>query len=278
MKYLLLILTAVLIGCQPETNTKENALADDQLNRTEKEKVLSEDQLTANTKGEILVTSESSKLQGILDLEFYLPEEAEGWYNGNYKENVKSNNWTVCNLYSRPDIDSDQVGQITTYYDPSEKNFILQFINKEGHTVGEFRDIGDWGYGIHMNVVNHHSEFVQFPESYLGYEAWVKLGEKMGSLHGYVSSYIGQIVALPSVSVRSLQSGDTLLLKEGHYVIEKWREEAYILRLEVPTDMPCGDDPTEINLDSLPRYELPTNNLFTAKGDIIIGIAYPRGC
>lgn len=224
------------------------------------------------------ITCQAQEIENVLDLEFYLPEEAESWYNENYQKKIKSDTWILSDIFNDPSTSSKKVGELITYYEPAVNNYVLQFQTLDGTVIKEINSIGDWGYGIHLNVIGSTKGFVRLPDAFLNNEAWIKLGEGSNSLNGGVTSFVKQIVSLPTISVNTHSDGAKQTLERGNYVIEDYKDGSFIIRKEIPNDMPCGDDVPQINLETLPRYELPIMNLIGEDGEITIGIAYPRGC
>ena len=220
----------------------------------------------------------AQKYDNVLDLEFYLPEELENWYSENYEKNMPSQTWVLCDIYSEPNSESNKVGQMISYYEPDVSNFIVQFLSSNGTVKKELRNIGDWGYGIHLNVIESTKEFARLPESYFGNSAWVRMGNQPQTLNAGVSSYVEEIIYLPGIKATTYPSGELTTLKSGNYVVEKYEKGVYIIREEVPTDMPCGDEVPPTDLSKVARYKLPIKSLMDAYGEIVIEIAYPRGC
>lgn len=216
--------------------------------------------------------------QNVLNLEFYLPEDAEKWYNENYSKKVKSEHWLLSNIYSEASKDSKPIGKLITYFEPLVGNFILQFQDTKGNIFEEDRYIGDWGYGIHLNVIDAQNGFARLPDGYFNDSAWVQLGQEKHTLYGNVSSYVGQLVSLPEVRVLTHPQGKEFTLKNGTYMVEKYKNNSFILRKEVPADTPYSENEEKVDLRTLQRYQLPVKNLIHKNGNVSIGVAYPKGC
>lgn len=217
-------------------------------------------------------------ITNVLDLEFYLPAELEKWYSENYEKNMLSQSWVLCDIYSEPNSESDKIGRAVAYYEPELSNFIVQFLSSDGTIKKELREIGDWGYGIHLNTIDTTEEFARLPDSYMGKSAWVIMGNRPQMLNARVTSYVEQIVHLLTVKASDYPSGQLITLKSGNYVVEKYEKGMFIIRKEVPSDMPCGDEVTPTDLSKLARYKLSIKHLLNANGEFVIDIAYPRGC
>ena len=104
------------------------------------------------------------------------------------------------------------------------------------------------------------------------------MGNQPQTLNAGVSSYVEEIIYLPGIKATTYPSGELTTLKSGNYVVEKYEKGVYIIREEVPTDMPCGDEVPPTDLSKVARYKLPIKSLMDAYGEIVIEIAYPRGC
>jgi hypothetical protein len=214
----------------------------------------------------------------ILDLEFYLTDEIEDWYSENYKQNTNSKVWVLADIFSLPCTSSEKVGELITFYDQTESNFVIQFRKNNDKITKEIRRIGDWGYGIHINAISATHDFVRLPDDFLSHECWIKLGDYTEGFNGGVNSYIDQIVYLTSSTVTNLSTRSNQKLEQGNYVVEKIQGQNFIIRKEVPTDMPCGEEVEVIDINTLDRFKLPWKNLYGEQGDMNIQYAYPRGC
>ncbi|WP_462248320.1 hypothetical protein [Ekhidna sp.] len=221
---------------------------------------------------------QAQRIDNILDLELYLPNEAETWYNKNYNKEIKSDIWILGSIFNAPSNASKKVGDLITYYDPAFGNFILQFRTVDGSVLKEIRNVGDWGYGVHLNVIGSTDGFIRFPDEFLNSVAWIKVGNGLNSINGYVSTFLDQIVSLPTISVKTYPDGVEQLIKRGNYVIEKRQGNSFIIRSEIPSDMPCGSDIKKVEMNSLPRYQLMIKNLIKEDSEFSIELAYPRGC
>lgn len=224
------------------------------------------------------VTCHSQEIDTVLDFEFYFPDEVENWYKENYNKNTKSKVWILSNLYDKPDRSSTKVGELVTYFEPAINNCILQFRTIDGSVIKEIKQIGDWGYGIHLNITGWENGFAQLPYSFLSDTAWIPAGDEPNSLNGHATTFVDQIVSLPSTAVKVYPNGQSQKLQRGNYVIEKIYQGTFIIRKEVPTDMPCGENVEWSNLDKLTRYQLRIINLLGDDGEISIKVAYPKGC
>lgn len=200
-------------------------------------------------------------LECVYDCEFYLKPEMEEWYNKNYSKRVNSQVFEIADIFSKPNIDSLAIGKIIAYYDTLILNYRMQIVDTNNKVVKEFTEIGDWGYGIHLNVIAHSESFVQLPFEYLSSIAWIS----KKSINGYSESYKGKLIRIKT--------------DKEVYFVKSVENGKLVLRKEIPEDMPCTEDfvKTE-NIDSLPVYFIKIEELKNESGDFDIELAYPRGC
>ncbi|GEM_PF-2740908 len=227
------------------------------------------------------VFGQNIQLENVYDLEFYFSPEIENWYTRNYQKNIKSQIWILSDIYDSPNSASIKIGELITYYEPQENNYILQFRRDSLTVAKEIRHIGDWGYGIHMNVIDKTKEFARLPDAYFDQESWlgIKKGEKSIGLNADVISYVNQIVVLPKMKAMDLNSKTIVEINRGRYFVEKRQTGEFIIREEIPSDMPCGLEEIEkIDLQTLPRYKIKLDDLLGSDGDIRIDVAYKKGC
>jgi len=229
----------------------------------------------------------SQELSCIYDFTFYLPTELEEWYNKNHEKGKKSEEWIIGEFYSNPSSKSIKVGELLTYFKPEVNNFVLQFKSTDENIKNEFTEIGDWGYGLHINVIDTTNLFVKVPMKYFQTSAWLRYGDhstievskNRPIIYGNYASYLKNIVSLPRVTVTEVVTNKQTFIEAGTYFIETSSKEGFILRKEMSEDMPCGGDPDlEIDKKVLKRYLLKIKDLKDNKGNYQIEIAYPRGC
>lgn len=200
-------------------------------------------------------------LECVYDCEFYLKPEMEDWYNKNYSKRVNSQVFKIADMFSEPNIDSLVIGKMIAYYDTLILNYRIQIVDTNNKVVKEFTEIGDWGYGIHLNIIAHTESFVQLPFEYLSSIAWIS----KKSINGYSESYKGKLIRKKT--------------DKEVYFVKSVENGLLVLRKEIPEDMPCEEDfvKTE-NVDSLPVYFIKIKELKNESGDFDIELAYPRGC
>lgn len=209
----------------------------------------------------------------IYDCQFHLPEALEQWYNLNHTSVNPFGTWTLAGIYKTPDRTSEKRGDLIALYDSTQSNFVLRFTNNGKQVVREVSDVGDWGYGIHLHVINYAGDFVKLPDAYFGGDAWLEVK----GLNAITASFKGEIVSLCDVEATGQTTGKQVILPCDNYLVEDIKNGRFVIRKSVPTDMPCGDilENSE-NLEALPRYYLQPLMLKTKNGDFHISLAYPR--
>ncbi|WP_291726729.1 hypothetical protein [Bernardetia sp.] len=258
-------------------NSNTNKLISEQSKVEKKQTLISEYKRSNGEKTDIKYVKDTVIIDSepVYDFEFYLTTEIENWYNKNYKKQVNSNHWELANIYSRSNTESKLIGKMITYYDTLVSNYIIQVKTIDGKVKKEFREIGDWGYGIHINIVAHSEHFVQLPEEYFGKEAWVLTQ----NINGNSESYRGSLVELSANELIEKDTRKKVEIKQGVYLIEAFENSKFVIRKEIPEDMPCGDDILKTNeIKNIPRYYLDIEKIKLKNGDFDVKPAYPRGC
>lgn len=210
-------------------------------------------------------------LKTVLDLEFYLPSEANQWYNASHKEGIKSESWILCDIYAGPGATFGKIGTLQTYYDPGWGNYVLQFRDNQGKNIKEQGIFDDWGYGIHLNVIDSANGFARLPDGYLGQNAWLLTKASRlpagNALSGTVTSYLNRLVSLPRLEAKRVSDGETTFIGRKNYLIEEFKNGTLTVREEIPSDVPCGlEDLPKIDVGTLERYEIPLQTLVRKNG------------
>jgi len=221
------------------------------------------------------VMEQIDSLESIYDFAFYLKPEMEEWYNNNYSKKKNSPVFKIADIFSEPNTDSLAIGHMIAYYDTLILNYRIQIINTSNKVVKEFTEIGDWGYGIHLNVIAQTEYFIQLPYEYLTSSAWIS----KELVNGYSESYNGKLIRIKTGALTCINSGEKVKSETEVYFVKSVDNGKLVLRKEIPEDMPCGEDfvKTE-NIDSLPVYFIKIEELKNESGDFDIELAYPRGC
>ena len=207
------------------------------------------------------IQEQIDSLEYVYDCEFYLKPEIEEWYNINNSKGVNSPVFKIADIFPEPNIDTNAIGKIIAYYDTSILNYRIQIIDTTNKVVKEFQEIGDWGYGIHLNVIAHTESYIQLPFEYLSSIAWIS----KKTINGISESYKGKLIIIKA--------------DEEVYFVKSVKNGVLELRKEIPEDMPCSEEfvKTE-NIESLPVYFIKIEDLKNESGDFNIKLAYPRGC
>jgi len=214
-------------------------------------------------------------IQLLYDFEFFLTPEIENWYKDNYEKRINSKSFLLTTLYSMPTSESKAIGKMVAYYDTLISNFRIQLVDNKGKTVKEFNEIGDWGYGIHLNVIAQSESFIKLPMEYFHSNAWIN----KKSVNGSSSTFKEMLISVSSVTIINIQTGEELKNVSGSFLVMGFENGNFVLRKEIPEDMPCGADfETTENIDSLPKFYLKIQELKTKNGDFNIWLTYPRGC
>jgi len=219
----------------------------------------------------------------IYDFTFYLPTELEEWYTKNHEKGEPSKKWIIGEFYDQPTLKSTKTGKLLAYFNPEINNFILQFASIDGAIKNELTEIGDWGYGLHINVIEVTDKFVKVPNTNFNKSAWLHFNKDTDHIKnvifGHHSSYVQQLVSLPKISVTAIRTNEQVFIEEDVYYIERYLNGSFTIRKEIPEDMPCGEeiDP-KTDKELLKRYRLKINNLIDKSGNYRIRIAYTKGC
>ena len=65
----------------------------------------------------------------------------------------------------------------------------------------------------------------------------------------------------------------------GNYMVLNYTNGDYIIRKEIPSDMPCGEEAVEsVDQSTLENFIIKSEELFDTDQQPIIKIAYPKGC
>jgi hypothetical protein len=220
-----------------------------------------------------------SREKEILLLTYNLPEEIVVWYDRNYQDPNAEGSWKLCNVFKQPDSTAEITGEIWVKYDKAMKWFSAIFKPKSsGNFLIWNEDIGDFGYGITEFVIESRNGFVKLTGKIFSGDAWIKLIFNDG-INGEVRSIIGGLYYMPEVKAADLSNKKEIrLTNEVYYIISK-DETGYIIRKELPGDMPCGEE-TKENIDEskIPKYKVKFEDFFDNDERVIISLAYPKGC
>jgi len=218
----------------------------------------------------------------VFDFEFYLPIQLEQWYQKNNKKKIKSKEWTIGNVYSKPDTLSKQIGFLTAKYNPTVYNFELNFKSDHNQTLKQIKEIGDWGYGIHINVIDTIGDYVKLSNKYFKTQAWIFTNPnqaKQDLISGGHSTFVDQLVTLPACNSKQIGTNLTTKLLSGNYYIKSYLNGEFSLRKEIPEDMDCGEEiSNKTKQQDIIWYKVKLKDLQTSDADFNIRLAYPKGC
>jgi hypothetical protein len=242
---------------------------------------------------------------GLLFVEFYIPDEMDKWAQNEYQtrkllkkcgsyssacfiENIKGqeDKWKIAKIYSVPDSKSKVLGELMVVVRDSQwLGFGIDFIevtkNKRKKWIN---DVGDWGYGIDHYVIDSKGrppkhdtsskgKWVLLPENPFPKGAWLNVEE----VDGRVYSLKNRLVAFPSIIALNLTASRKEEISDGIYFIKEITDGEVIFRPEIPSDMPCGEDPVDPPKSEIIFYEVSIQDLYI-DGHLILSPAYPKGC
>jgi uncharacterized protein YecT (DUF1311 family) len=233
--------------------------------------------------GSIKIKSEINRTglneKGILQLIFNLPEKIENWYADNNNNPDAEGIWKLCNLYDRPDSKAGIIGELWLKYEKKNVNFSICF--KPSKTLNYLtwkKDIGDWGYGVREFIIEINNGFAKLPGKVFSTDAWIPV-QKVDGLNGRVEPVTGELFYVPEIKATDLSNDKSIVLDNAVYLFLSKDEDGYIIRKEIPSDMPCGEDVVETkDKDKLKKYKIKIKDLFDKDGKVIISLAYPKGC
>ena len=154
----------------------------------------------------------------------------------------------------------------------------LLFASAEGVEVALVDDLGDWGYGSTLDVVEARDGWVRPWLPALAGEHW--LGPDGGPGLGVVDGPYGLEGRLWRLGpVAASGPGGGIELPQGVYMVVEVRDGTVRLRPELPEDMDCGEpiDATA-TAPSAPVHEVSLERLLDASGRPSVQVAYGRGC
>ncbi len=227
------------------------------------------------------------ELVNVYDFTIYLPIEIEDWYNRNNDKGEKSEEWVIGEFYSHPSLKSIKVGELLSYFKSEVNNFVLQFKSTDRIIKKELKEIGDWGYELHLNVIDITNQFVKGPMKYFQRSAWlcyrddssIEASKNKPIIYGSYTTYTKQSISLPRVTVIEVVTNKQTFIEAGIYFVESSSKEGFIIRKEMSEDMPCGDNPVlEIEDKVMKQYLLKMINLKDPEGNYQIKTVYARGC
>jgi len=226
-----------------------------------------------------LLTPETS--QEIYLIQFTLPSEMQIWYNNNWNNPDAQGSWKICDVYSSPDTSSEIMGFISSTYNHEADNFILYYGPKDSKELLMWNDsLGDWGYGVYAHTFSVSGAFVKLPPNPFPENSWIQVGSKVkNGLKGDIESLVGRIIYIQELSAIKVTMHENLIIEAGNYMVLGLENGSYLIRKEIPSDMPCGDEVKDsIDESTIVRYLVNYEDLIDENYRLRFSIAYPKGC
>jgi hypothetical protein len=209
------------------------------------------------------------------------PSQMQIWYNNNWNNSNAQVSWKICNVYSTPDTSSEIIGSIYSSYIHDLGNFILYYNPKDSEELLVWNDsLGDWGYGIYAYSLSVSGSFVKLPPNPFPENSWIQVGAKVeNGLKGDIESLVGRIIHIQELSAIKVTMHENLIIEEGNYMVLGLENGSYLIRKEIPSDMPCGDEVKDsIDESTVVRYLVNYEDLIDENYRLKFRIAYPKGC
>ncbi len=209
-----------------------------------------------------------------------VPIEADRWYMEHYADSLRPSFTKVfASVYPAPDTTVDKLGDLSVFanWEPY-LHLGWGFRADSSQTEIVWReDVGDWGYGINEFVLDRRPGWVRLPPGPFGNEGWVRVVEydQPNGFAGSVYSVVDNLLILDDVHATRAGTASTESVS-GSVLIETIEAGWVHFRLEIPSDMPCGD---EVAADPpMVRYVAPVSHFVTSEGRPKFWLAYPKGC
>ena len=281
-----LLISILLINCDTKNKKEEISNQEVEIQTTVeiiKHSENKEKELSLKVKTDTVGNFSNNAPSNIYDFTFYLPNELEEWYSKNHDKDEMSKKWVIGQFYDQPTLKALKIGELLAYYNPEINNFALQFKSIDGTIKKELTEIGDWGYGLHINVIEVTDKFVRIPNAYFNTEVWLKYSKEdhiKNEIFGQYNSYLNKIVSLSKVKAIDLTTEKQVVLDANiNYLIEKHTKGRFMIRKEISEDMPCGEEiDQETDVRTLKRFFINICDLKDESGNYQIKTAYPRGC
>lgn len=155
----------------------------------------------------------------------------------------------------------------------------LVFLESDGREVPLVDNVGDWGYGMTLDLVEARGQWIRPWLLQPAGDYW--LNADAGPGFGVVEGPYGLEGRLWRLRPMRLPAGatGTDVLPEGVYMVLSAEDGVVRLRAEVYEDMPCGEPPDPAVDRATPTvHVLPLERLLDAAGRPTVATAYPKGC
>jgi hypothetical protein len=150
----------------------------------------------------------------------------------------------------------------------------LRFQDYDGSESTLIEDVGDWGYGSTLEVAEAADGWLRpwLLEPVGG--GWLSTDGGPGL--GVVEGPYGMEDRLWRLGPVVAESG--VELPAGVYMVLGVTEDMVRLRVELPTDMECGQPVDPASVADAPIHSVPLSRLLDATGRPTVEVAYPKGC
>lgn len=149
----------------------------------------------------------------------------------------------------------------------------LLFAGPDGTQVPLIEDLGDWGYGMTLDLVEARDGWLRPWILQATAAPWISPegGPGFGILEGPfgLEGRLWRRVAAAAIS-DGLPDGVFMVLAVSDGVVR--------YRAELPSDMDCGEPLPGTPVPAVSPREVPLTRLLDALGRPLVELAYPRGC
>lgn len=187
----------------------------------------------------------------------------------------------VATLRSQPRASAQVVGHLVAVLKVSDEEFGGLAIGIEVETSSDparigtwLKDVGDWGYGIHVSGVRPQGEWLQLTQVPFVGAAW--LSATQPDLTAEVVPITNQILELQPLAA-TFPNGGKGAVTAGSYLVTRISEGRVEFRSEVATDFSCGEavEPPRV---MPPLLRAVPAEFFNADGTPRFVLKYQRGC
>jgi hypothetical protein len=191
--------------------------------------------------------------------------------------------WRLATAYAGPSKTENVVGYVDavlriTHAGDQSRQLTIGLDFEPAHTPGEraswLESVGDWGYGIEHDGVRRSGDWIQLIGRPFPSPIW--LFTRTPSFGAHVDSVQGRLVALEPLEATG-PTGAKVRIEAGTYLIQSIRNGVVSFRVELPSDMPCGED---VKPPPRPPASMSAiaSEFFNSDGTARFSLAYPRGC
>jgi hypothetical protein len=206
-------------------------------------------------------------------------------YSECMRRNVASSRERVAPLYSAPRAGSSVSAHMSAFPTINADDgslrigMDLELADRPGEFIPWIPDVGDWGYGIHIDGdARVQGGWVQLLHPALRNPAWVlrEPVEPTADLYVHVDSIAGHILHLERLKATD-RDGDIVTVEPGDFLITHIWNDAIEFRLEVESDFACGDEVIEPAVLP-PVFRAHPAEFFNADGRPRFSTKYTKGC